>query len=165
MERGSGYRRSRWAARAVGAVAGLSLLAALAGCAPAYTNSTYAAPQIGQAAPVSYGVIVSMRPVVVRTPNNGVGMLAGAAAGGAAGSFIGGDPRSNILGGIGGAVVGGLLGNAIQNQVSTGQAVEFLIREDNGQLISVVQTNENGFVPGQRVAIIHGPETRLAPAG
>lgn len=144
-------------------LAALALIA-LAGCAPTNANTTYGAGEVGTSAPVVYGTIVSMQPVTVKPANNGAGALAGAVAGGVGGSFIGGDTRSNVLAGLGGAALGGLAGNYIQNQVGTGTAVEFVIREDNGQLISVVQTNEANFHVGQRVAIIQGEQTRLAPA-
>ncbi|HUZ64347.1 MAG TPA: glycine zipper 2TM domain-containing protein [Acetobacteraceae bacterium] len=142
-------------------LAALALLG-IAGCAPAYTNSTYSGAAIGRTADVTYGTILSMRNVAVNNGGGGIGTLAGAAAGGVAGSFIGGDPRSNILGALGGALLGGVVGNVVGNQVSTGIATEFIIRQDDGQTISVVQTNENQFVPGDRVAIIRGDRTRIA---
>jgi outer membrane lipoprotein SlyB len=92
-----------------------------------------------------------------------VGTIAGAGAGAVAGSFIGGDRRTNILGAIGGAVVGGLVGNVVEKSTSTGQAMEFIIQEDNAaQPISVVQTNEENFRPGQRIVLTRGDRTRLA---
>ncbi|MCC6720083.1 MAG: glycine zipper 2TM domain-containing protein [Acetobacteraceae bacterium] len=117
---------------------------------------------MGRTAQVSYGVIVSMRPVTIQGGRSGVGTLGGAAAGGVAGSFIGGDPRSNVLGAIGGAIIGGLAGSAVEGSASTGQAMEFIIREDSGQTISVVQTNEEGFQPNERVVLTRGARTRIA---
>jgi outer membrane lipoprotein SlyB len=142
----------------------LVLLAGLAACAPANTNTTYSAADIGRAARVSYGTIISMRPVVVQGQNTGLGAIGGAAVGGVAGSFIGrSDPRANILGAVAGAVVGGLAGNAIEGSASTGNAVEFIIQEDGAsQPISVVQTNEDNFQPGQRVMLTRGARTRLS---
>lgn len=145
----------------------LSLAATLgvAACAPTNTNSTYTGADIGRSATVSYGVIVSMRNVTVQgQAGGGVGTVAGAVAGGIAGSFIGGGGRSNALGAIGGAVLGGVAGNAIESSASQGQAVEFIIREDSGQTISVVQTNEENFRPGERVVLTRGSRTRLGRA-
>lgn len=142
----------------------LALLAGLAACAPANTNTTYRATDIGRTARVSYGTIISMRPVVVQGQPTGLGAIGGAAVGGVAGSFIGrSDPRANILGAVAGAVVGGLAGNAIEGSASTGNAVEFIIQEDGAsQPISVVQTNEDNFQPGQRVMLTRGDRTRLS---
>jgi outer membrane lipoprotein SlyB len=145
----------------------LAVTVGLAGCAPTNTNTTYSSADIGRTAQLSYGVIISMRAVAVQNQNTGVGALGGAAIGGAAGSFIGrNDVRGNILGAVGGAVVGGLVGYAAENAVSTGQAIEFIIQEDNASApISVVQTNEDNFRPGERVVLSRGSRTRIARAG
>ncbi|MCW3473086.1 outer membrane lipoprotein [Limobrevibacterium gyesilva] len=138
----------------------------VAACAPTNTNTTYTGADIGRTASVSYGVIVSMRPVTVQADQTGVGTLGGAALGATAGSFIGrNDVRGNILGAVGGAIIGGIAGSAVEKGVSTGSAVEFIIREDNGQTISVVQTNEDGFRPGERVMLTRGARTRIARTG
>jgi outer membrane lipoprotein SlyB len=143
----------------------LMTLAGLAACAPANTNTTYSSADLGRTASVSYGVIVSMRNVAVQGQSSGVGTLGGAAAGGVAGSFIGGGVRSNIIGAIGGAIIGGLAGTAIEGAASSGNAVEFIIQEDNGQTIAVIQTNEEAFRPGERVVLTRGARTRIARAG
>lgn len=143
----------------------LCVAANLAGCAPANTNTTYTSADIGRTAQIAYGVIVSMREVRVQGQPTGVGAVGGAAAGAVAGSYIGGrDPRANVLGAIGGALLGGLAGSAVENSASSGVAVEFIIREDNGHTISVVQTNEDQFRPGERVVLTRGARTRIARA-
>jgi len=142
----------------------LLLTGTVAACAPQQTGNTYSADSIGRAASVSYGTIIGTRPVQIQGGGSGVGTAAGAVAGGVAGSFIGGDWRSNALAGLGGAVLGGLAGNAIGRGVSSGQAVEFTIREDHGGDISVVQTDEEGLRAGDRVVIIRGDRTRISRA-
>jgi outer membrane lipoprotein SlyB len=144
-------------------IAALSLVA-VAACAPQNTGTVVGANAMGQAASVSYGTIVGARPVTVQGSGGNVGTVAGAVAGGVAGSFIGGDWRSNALAGIGGAILGGMAGNAIGNTVSQGQATEFIVREDRGGDIAVVQTNELGLQPGDRVMISRGDRVRLARA-
>lgn len=152
------------AGRAFRALAVLLPLFGVAACAGTPANSTYSGYGLGRTASVTYGTIVSMRNVMVQGQPSGVGAVGGAALGGVAGSFIGGDSfRGNLLGAIGGALLGGLAGSAVESSIDRGQAVEFIIRQDDGQTISVVQTNENNFHPGQRVAIIRGDRTRLAP--
>jgi outer membrane lipoprotein SlyB len=157
------FSAMRPAFRRFGLPLAFCLALGLAACAPQYTNTSYTSADIGRSAEVSYGVIVSMRNVQVQGPPTGVGTVGGAVAGGVAGSFIGhGDPAAGIIGVIGGAILGGLAGNAIESGASTGNAVEFIIREDNGQTISVVQTNEESFRPGERVVITRGARTRLS---
>ncbi len=144
-------------------LAALSLVA-VAACAPQNTATSFGPGSMGMAADVSYGTIVGARPVMVQGSGGNIGTVAGAVAGGVAGSFIGGDWRSNALAGIGGAILGGMAGNAIGNTVSQGQAVEFIVREDRGGDIAVVQTNELGLQPGDRVMISRGDRVRLARA-
>ncbi len=43
-------------------------------------------------------------------------------------------------------------------------AVEFIVREDDGQVVSVVQPGGSRLTPGERVMIVHGAATRLAAA-
>lgn len=137
----------------------------LAACAPTNTNTTYSANEIGRTAQVTYGVIVSMRPVTVQSQTTGVGALGGAAVGATAGSFIGrNDVRANILGAVVGGVAGAVAGNAVEKSVSTGQAMEFIIRQDDGSTVSVVQTNEENFHPGDRVVLTRGARTHIAHA-
>ena len=44
----------------------------------------------------------------------------------------------------------------------SGPAMEFIIREDGGRTISVVQTDADGFRPGEHVALTGGARTRIA---
>lgn len=43
-------------------------------------------------------------------------------------------------------------------------AMEFIVREDDGQVVSVVEPGGSKLTPGERVLILHGAETRLAAA-
>jgi len=142
----------------------LALIAAVPACAPQNTGSTVSARSLGGAASVSFGTIVGSRPVTVAGGGSGIGTLGGAAAGGIAGSFIGGDWRSNALAGIGGALLGGLAGTAVERGVSSGTAIEFIVREDRGNDIAVVQTNEEALQVGDRVVISRGDRVRLSRA-
>ncbi|WP_226381385.1 outer membrane lipoprotein [Falsiroseomonas ponticola] len=150
--------------RLIPAAAALALLAAVPACAPANTGTTYSAGALGGAAYVNYGTIVGTRPVTVAGSQSGVGTVGGAVAGGLAGSFIGGDWRSNAIAGVGGAILGGLAGTAIERGVTQGQAVEFIVRQDRGGDIAVVQTNEEGLQAGDRVVITRGDRVRLSRA-
>ena len=156
-------RRGRLLPFQAGLVAAL-LAGGLAACAPQDTGGVYSTAAIGRSAMVSYGTIVGTRPVTVRGNGAGVGTAAGAVAGGVAGSFIGGDRRSNVIAGLGGALIGGLAGNAIGSGVSSGQAIEFTIREDAGGDFQTVQTNEEGLQAGDRVVISRGDRTRISRA-
>jgi hypothetical protein len=43
-------------------------------------------------------------------------------------------------------------------------AMEFIVREDDGHVVSVVEPGGSRLAPGERVLILHGAETRLAAA-
>jgi outer membrane lipoprotein SlyB len=149
----------------------LALVAALglAACAPTAANTTYTAAGIGQAAQVRYGTIVGMRPVQIAGSQTGIGAATGGVAGGLIGSTIGGDWRARTLAGVGGALLGAGAGTLVERGVTQGQAVEFTIRPDGGGPdFTVVQTNELGLQPGERVAVSFGDRVRLnrvAPGG
>jgi outer membrane lipoprotein SlyB len=142
----------------------LALCGGLAACAPA-TNSTVDRAALGTAGYVSSGTIVGMRPVAVSGTRTGIGAGAGAVSGGLIGSTIGGDWRARTVGGVVGALAGGLAGAAIEEGVTRGNAMEFIIRDDNGQTRSVIQTNELGLTVGERVLITQGDRVRLSRAG
>ncbi len=107
--------------------------------------------------------VVSLRPVTVKSNDNNAGTLLGAAAGGVAGSAIGGDSTAHILGAIGGAVVGGIAGDAAQGQLSKQTGFEYVVRLDNGSMVTVVQGNDVYIQPGQRCLVIYGRQARVIP--
>lgn len=142
------------------AAVGVSMLAAAA-CAPVNTGSTYGPYQMGRPAPVDRGIIVSEREVDVSGPRTGVGTVVGAGSGAIIGSTIGRSTRANLLGAIGGAVIGGVIGTGVEQAVSHGKAVEFIVQRPDRSTFSIVQTNEDRLQVGEHVLIIHGEQTRL----
>ncbi len=142
----------------------LALGGGLVACAPA-TNTTVDRGALGTSGFVSSGTIVGMRPVAVSGSRTGIGAGAGAVGGGVIGSTIGGDWRARAVGGVVGALAGGLAGAAIEEGATRGNAMEFIIRDDNGQTRSVIQTNELGLTVGERVLITQGDRVRLSRAG
>lgn len=142
----------------------LALGTGLAACAPA-DNSTVSRGALGSSGYVSSGTIIGMRPVAVQGTRSGVGAGAGAVAGGLVGSTIGGDWRARTVGGVIGALAGGLAGGAIEEGVTRGNAMEFIIRDDNGQTRSVIQTNEMNLAVGEQVIMTQTDRVRLSRAG
>ena len=106
------------------------------------------------------GVIVSARPVNVQGTSQ-TGTLIGAAAGGVAGSAIGGGTRANILGALGGAVLGGIAGNMVEKGITNQTGVEYTVRTNNGENITLVQGTSPTFAVGQKVLIVYGKEARI----
>ncbi|WP_246521987.1 outer membrane lipoprotein [Neoroseomonas terrae] len=142
----------------------LALGTGLMACAPA-GNSVVSHNALGSSGYVSAGTIVGMRPVQVQGSRSGVGAAGGAVAGGLIGSTIGGDWRARTVAGVVGALAGGLAGGAIEEGVTRGNAMEFIIRDDNGQMRSVIQTNEQNLGVGERVIMTQTDRVRLSRAG
>lgn len=142
----------------------LALGAGLMACAPA-TNTTVSRGALGTAGYVETGTIVGMRPVNVQGTRTGLGAGTGAVAGGVIGSTIGGDWRARAVGGVIGALAGGVAGAAVEEGVTSGTAMEFIVRGDDGQTRAIVQTNELGLTVGERVLITQTDRIRLSRAG
>lgn len=142
------------------AILALSVLCAvgLAGCANTdiYSGSVYTGEQAKEARSISYGTIVSTRPVKIQADNEGIiGTAGGGVIGGIVGSTVGGGTGQAIATAIG-AVAGSVIGSKVEEKASQVDALEMLIRKDDGQEIVVVQKKESTLVPGARVRIIGG---------
>ncbi|MES2711446.1 MAG: glycine zipper 2TM domain-containing protein [Pseudomonadota bacterium] len=138
---------------------------ALLACGPANQNSTVSTYAVGTQGSVRYGTVVGMRPVQVAGTRSGVGTAAGAVSGGLIGGTIGGDWRARTVGGVAGALLGGVAGTVVEEGVTSGQAVEFIIRSDDGAPDqAVIQTNEQGLRVGERVALSYTDRVRIARA-
>ena len=132
----------------------------LAGCA-VHSSSNYTRPEMGRAATVMTGVILALRDVQISGTNSGIGVGAGAAAGATGGAAAGGDVAGAVIGAIGGAVVGGVVGAVTEEALTRAGAVEFIIKQENGQSIAVVQTNEDNLVVGDKILILRSKKIRI----
>ena len=131
------------------------------GCAPNVSPQTYSVGSVGQVNRTISAKIISIREVSIAS-NSGVGGVAGAGAGAAAGSAIGGNNiRGNIIGAIGGAVIGGLSGSAIESSASQQKGIEYVVETENGNLMTIVQGNDQLFAIGQKVLVLYGSPSRL----
>lgn len=133
----------------------------LAGCAPSYSPDTYASRAVQQANKVEQGVLVGVRPVKVSAEGT-VGTVTGSAAGGIAGTETT-TGMVSAFGALGGAVVGGLAGSAIEHSVGDVRAWEYIVRKDNGDLLSVTQQDHVALLLGEKVLVIAGPQARVVP--
>ena len=130
----------------------------LAGCAntDVFSGDVYSASQAKEARSISYGTIVSLRPVKIQADNQGViGSVGGGALGGIAGSAIGGG-RGQAIATVVGAMAGAMLGSVTEEKLSQVDALELVIQKDDGQRIVVVQKADKQFAVGRRVQIVGG---------
>lgn len=137
-----------------------ALLMALAACSPQGSN-TYARSDMGRVATVMKGKILSMRGVNITGTQSGLGAGAGALAGGVGASGIGNGGRSNAVAAVGGAVVGGIAGAVVEETMTNSTAMEFIVQQENGQTIAVVQTNDDQLAVGDKVLVLRSGTARL----
>ena len=140
--------------------AALALLVAfsLTGCAntDVFSGDVYTAPQAKEARSITYGTIVSVRPVKIQAENQGIiGGIGGGALGGIAGNAIGGG-RGQAIATVVGALAGAVGGSKIEEKMSQVNGAELVIKKDDGQEIVVVQKADSSFVAGKRVRIVGG---------
>jgi len=115
----------------------------LVGCAneDIYGGNVYSGDQAKEARSISYGTIVSTRPVRIQADNQGViGTVGGGAIGGVAASGIGGGTGQVLASAIG-AVAGAVIGNKIEEKASQVNGLEMVIRKDDGREIEKRKLN------------------------
>ena len=143
---------------------GLLPLLALAGGLSACNEDNGVAPGVVSAPASGFrgetGQVMSIREVPLKNRQSGVsdGTLIGGGVGGVggavAGAAIGGTAGSAILGGVLGAVGGAVVGTAVDRN-STKRGIEVTIRKDDGQTVTIAQTDDGDVQMGDRVAIVY----------
>ncbi len=141
---------------------------ALVGCANTdpYSGDVYSSDQAKEVQSVTYGTLISARPVKIQAGENNsvIGSLGGAVLGGIVGNTVGGG-TGKVLATAAGALAGGVAGNAIEGKANQTNAVELEIRKDSGETIVVVQKADiSQFSAGQRLRIVSsGSKTTVSP--
>lgn len=135
---------------------------ALMGCQSNINSDHYATNQTGKVSTVSQCTVMNVRYVGVND-DSGAGSLVGTIAGGVAGSTIGGGSRAHTLGAVGGALIGGLVGSAAEQGLSSQTGIEYVVRLDNGQVISITQGTQGALSVGQRCLVLFGNPSRIIP--
>jgi len=134
----------------------------LGGCASSKSGASYERGATRGEMSVRFGVVDSVREVMIEGTKSPVGTVAGAAVGGIAGSNVGRGSGATV-GAILGAVAGGVAGAAIEEGVTRKPGLEITIRLDSGQVIAVTQEADEQFSPGDRVRVLSGSGvTRVA---
>lgn len=134
----------------------------LSGCATNINSDVYSVEGVGVVNKAEAGTILSFRPVKVDGTNN-AGGLVGGLAGGIAGSVLGGNNRVHALGALAGAVIGALIGSFVEKGITEQNAVEYVIKTDDGDTVTLVQPEKPSFAIGQRVLVSFGKNARILP--
>ncbi len=125
----------------------LALMLPLAGCTESPNSVSRSTANTVQ--PVYFGTVTSLQGIDIRSGQTRVGAITGAIIGGAAGAALGSSTAATVGGAAGGAAVGGAAGASERRN-----GVEFVIRLDNGDVVSVVQQgNVNDWRVGDRVRV------------
>lgn len=132
----------------------------LLSCSPNISPTTYVGSEIGVVSKVRKGIVIATRSVILDN-SSGAGGIAGVTAGAAGGSSLGSGASANIMGAVGGALVGGVIGHAVDKAANQHKGVEYIIKLDDGETISIVQLNKLQFKVNQHVLIIYGATTRI----
>lgn len=133
---------------------------ALTACGERYSPDTYATRAVQQMNQVEQGVIIGRRGVSVQMDGS-TGAAAGAAAGGVIGSQAPGGNMTGAIGAVGGALFGSLFGTAAERVAGDTTAFEYIVRKNNGDLVSVTQRDERPLEVGLRVLVIAGSQARI----
>lgn len=135
----------------------------LSACADNINSDHYTTSATGKVSTVAQCTVLSVRPVSVDSGDTSAGTVLGGIAGGVAGSTIGHGRSANTLGAIGGALLGGLVGSATQKGLSSQKGLEYIVKLDNGQAISITQGNSQPLMVGQRCLVLYGNPSRIIP--
>ena len=140
----------------------LTLLAAttLMGCQSNINSDHYSTNQTGKVSTVSQCTVMNVRYVGVNSDTE-TGTLIGSIAGGVAGSTIGGGSTAHTLGAVGGALLGGFVGSAAEQGLSSQTGIEYVVKLDNGQVISITQGTAGALSVGQRCLVLFGNPSRI----
>jgi outer membrane lipoprotein SlyB len=142
----------------------------VAGCARQISPNVVEASAAGEVMRTEVGWIESTRVVEVqesdRLEGNTAGILIGGAAGGLAGNQIGHGVGRIFATGIG-ALAGAAVGALAERELKRQTAIEYVFRNELGQLFTIVQGVEPRLVPGQWVYLQDSGRSRarLVPAG
>ena len=142
---------------------------ALGGCARQISPDVHEGRTIGETMYTYSGVIESARAVEVQEHDtleeNRTGQLLGGAAGGVAASRAG-QGVGKALAIAGGAIVGAVLGSLAEQEIKRQPAMEYVVRTERGDLLTVVQGMSPQLVIGQPVYVqeSRGGRSRVIPA-
>jgi outer membrane lipoprotein SlyB len=70
---------------------------------------------------------------------------------------------SAALGAVGGALLGGSIGTTAERATANTDAIEYVVRQQNGSLVSVTQRDLDPLPNGTRVLVIKGQQARIVP--
>ncbi len=135
---------------------------AVAGCSTPNTN-TYNVQDVGRVIDTSGGTVVTSRIVDVSggDENSGAGAVAGGVAGASVGGLTVGSGNGSVLAAVIGGLIGAGAGYLAEDSIRSREGIEYVIRTDDGQIVTVVQNRDNEEEPlpaDSRVLLQYGAD-------
>lgn len=131
------------------------------------SQNSYREGEIGRTSAVSFGTVLSVRPIDIIGKNTGAGALIGAGAGAGAASYAG-TSSGNTWAVAGGLLAGAIAGGLAEQAMSDRKGVEYTIVLESGVTLTVAQeapANEPIMSVGARVIVQNsGGYQRVLPA-
>ena len=120
---------------------------AVAGCSTPNSNR-YNTGDVGRVIETSGGTVVTSRIVEVSGgENSGAGAVAGGVAGASVGGLTIGSGNGSVLAALIGGLVGAGAGYLAEESVRSREGIEYVIRTDEGQIVTVVQNRDDQEEP------------------
>lgn len=139
---------------------GLGCVALLwSGCTFPSSEPLIPQSQVGVAATLKQGTVVQVASVIIEGDKTNLGTVGGGAIGGAGGAGAAGGryDAGGILAGAVGAAAGAIVGQAVEERVTREEGQRITLRLDNGDMIELVQSAEDGFFrEGDRIDVAVG---------
>jgi outer membrane lipoprotein SlyB len=126
-----------------------------AGCTFPSSRRLVSRSAVGHVQKIEYGTIEKMNGVVVEGQRGPIGTVGGGLVGSAAASDVG-HGAGRALAQAAGAVVGAVAGQAVEEVATRKDALEIVVKLDNGAIVMVTQTSPFAFNVGDRVAVASG---------
>ena len=138
----------------------ITLASIVAACVPSkQTGTSYSRDEARAVQKVKLGTVVDATPVTIEGTKSGIGGVVGGAVGGLAGSSVDNGTGGDIAAVIAGAA-GAIVGAKAEEATTRAKGMEYTIRLDDGEVISVVQAIDTKADP-----IAAGDEVKLLSQG
>lgn len=138
----------------------ITVLITVIACVPSkQTGTSYSRDEARAVQNVKLGTVVDATPVQIEGTNSGAGGVVGGVIGGLAGASVNDGVTGDIVAVIAGAA-GAIVGAKTEDAATKAKGMEYTIRLDDGEVISVVQA-----IDPKAIAIEAGDEVKLLSQG
>lgn len=147
--------KKQWAYSIINFVLLTTGMASFTSCARQISSDVYASGQVGEVSTTFAGIVKNVREVSVQhgdeLEDNGLGIAGGGIVGGVIGNAVG---RGHFVPTAAGAIAGAVTGSFLEKKMKQQTGFEYIVELDNGNLLTVVQGQDQMFQAGQPVYVI-----------